>query len=119
MAPSQVVQYKSNHIPYYNEETYSKIKNCNLLLTTAIKSKNQNDWRNFRNNRNILDKELKKLKSNYISEKMTYTKNNWKLVKQFNKLLYTCILKVPVCLTKRCATLKPQKLWAYKEIVSV
>ena len=73
LAPSKVVQYKSNHIPYYNEDTHSKIKECNKLLTNAIQSKDKNDWRHYRNNKNILEKEIKTLKTNYISNKMKDT----------------------------------------------
>ena len=55
------------------------------MLTNAIQSKDKNDWRHYRNNKNILDKEIKTLKTNYISNKMKDTKNNWKFLKQYNK----------------------------------
>ena len=51
LAPSKIVQFKINRIPYCNEEIITKINHCNNLLTTAINSKDQNDWRNFRYNK--------------------------------------------------------------------
>ena len=44
LAPSKLVQYKSNHIPYYNSDIRGKIKGCNSLLTQAISSKSKEDW---------------------------------------------------------------------------
>ena len=62
LAPEKIVQYKSNHVPYYNQDTYTKIDHCNKLLTEAISSKDKSAWRNFRNTKHILDKEIKQLK---------------------------------------------------------
>ena len=85
LAPSKVVQYKSDHIPYYNAKIRQKLKSCDLMLSKAILSKEKDDWRNFRNFRNSLDKEIKVLKTEYIKSKMTDNKNNWKFLKKFNK----------------------------------
>ena len=78
LAPSKLVQHNNNHIPYYNNEIRDRLKNCNILLTKAISSKNKDDWRQFRNFRNTVNKEIKVLKTDYIREKMTDSKNNWK-----------------------------------------
>ena len=87
LAPEKIVQYKSNHVPYYSQDNYAKIDHCNELLTKAISSKDKSDWRNFRNTKNILDKEIKQLISNYISNRMTDTKNDWKFLQQHNKCI--------------------------------
>ena len=49
LAPSKLVQFKSNHIPYYISDIREKLKGCDNLLTQAISSKSKEDWRNFRN----------------------------------------------------------------------
>ena len=76
LAPSKLVQFKSNHIPYYNSDICEKLKGCDNLLTQAISSKSKEDWRNFRNFRNSVNKEIKVLKTDYIKNNMTDTKNN-------------------------------------------
>ena len=36
LAPSKMVQYKTNYIPYYNNEIREEIDNCNNMLPKAI-----------------------------------------------------------------------------------
>ena len=74
LAPEKIVQYKSNHVQYYNQDTCAKIDYCNKLLTEAISSKDKSAWQNFRNTKHILDKEIKQLKSNYISNRLSNKK---------------------------------------------
>ena len=68
-----------------NADIHEKLKSCNKMLTKAISSKRKDDWRNFRNFRNSLDKEIKVLKTDYIKSNMTDNTNNWKFLKKFNK----------------------------------
>ena len=44
LAPSKIVQLKNNHIPYYDNKIRAKVKECDKLLTSAIKSNKIEDW---------------------------------------------------------------------------
>ena len=60
IAPQSYVQYKTDHAPYLNDEVKQEIKNNNDLLSKAIDTGDPEDWRYFRNNRNITQKKNKK-----------------------------------------------------------
>ena len=61
-----------------------KIEENKKMLETAIKSQNICDWRNFHNNRAILNKKKnKKLKSDYITSKFEHNRDKWKILKEF------------------------------------
>ena len=85
LAPGKLVQYRHNYLPYYNNEIKDEIKRCNDILTQAIKKNDPNYWREFRNKKNLLNKEIKNLKSKYLKSKLTQKNNNWKFLKQYNK----------------------------------
>ena len=53
-----------------------------LDTAKVISSKNRDDWQNFRNSTNILNKEIKGLKMEYIKNNMMEAKNNWKFLKK-------------------------------------
>ena len=85
LAPGKLVQYRHDYLPYYNNEIKDEIKRCNDILTQAIKNNDPNYWREFRNKKNLLNKEIKNLKSKYLKSKLTQKNNNWKFLKQYNK----------------------------------
>ena len=61
------------------------IKNCNSKLTNAIKENKVENWRDFRNCRNNLQKVIKRKKKDYLKSKFDHTKDKWKFLKKFNK----------------------------------
>ena len=86
LAPGKLTQYRTNYIPYYNSEIVEQIRVCNNLLTNAIKSHDQDNWREYRNKKSSVNKEIKQLKSKYLKSKLTEKNNNWKFLKNYNKL---------------------------------
>ena len=62
IAPLKVVNFKKNYAPYLSDELKTELKNINNLLTNAIKSKNQDDWRLYRHKKNALNKKSMKQK---------------------------------------------------------
>ena len=85
LAPSSIVQYKHNYIPYYNKEILEEIRLCENLLTSAIKSNERDNWRQYRNSRNILNKNIKIAKSKFLNQKLTEKNNNLKFLKGYHK----------------------------------
>ena len=85
LAPGRLTQFKHNYIPYYNLEIKEEIRVCNNMLTKAIESNSQNDWRGYRNKKSYLNKEIKRLKSVYLKSKLTEKNYNWKFIKKYNK----------------------------------
>ena len=84
LAPATYHQFKQNYIPYYTPKIIDDIRYCNNLLTKAIQTHDSENWRNYRTNRSILNKNIKKVKREYIKNNLTRGKNKWKTVKKFN-----------------------------------
>ena len=85
IAPPKIVQFRKNYTPYYTEEIRNNIKESETLLNIAIKNYNQDDWRNFKNFRNKLCKDVAQEKTKYIETKFQNKGTQWKFLKQFNK----------------------------------
>ena len=83
IAPKKFINFKKNHAPFLNQEIKNDIKNNHLLLTKAIESKNQEDWRNFRNSKINTNKKIESAKKKYLNEKLANAKHGWKLLNQF------------------------------------
>ena len=56
------------------------------MLTSAIKNNDLDDWRNFRNFKNGLDKEIKSAKQSYLKNKFDNSKDKWKTLKSTNNI---------------------------------
>merc|ERR1712240_205865 len=56
----------------------------NTLLTDAITKYDNDSWRQFRTNRNILDKNINKIKQDYLKNKFIETNDRWKMIKDYN-----------------------------------
>ena len=81
LAPGKAQQFKTNYIPYYNNEIRDEINRCNEILTKAIKTNNTENWRVFRNTRAVLNKNINSKKSEYLKSKLTEKNNNRKVLK--------------------------------------
>lgn len=84
IAPSKIIQYKKDYVPYHNNEIRNNLKESEQLLNKAIKNYDQNDWRNFRNYRNKLSKDIDNEKNKYIQNKFRDKDKQWQFLKQFN-----------------------------------
>ena len=84
IAPAKIVQYKKDFCPYYDSNIVNKLKLSNVMLTAAINSHNQNDWRAFKNDRNDLSKIIDKAKSTYCKNNFKNKNKQWKFIKNFN-----------------------------------
>ena len=78
IAPPKVVQYRKNYVPYYNDEIRNKLIESQNLLNKAIKTYQQDDWRNFKHFRNNLSKDINNAKSKYIKDNFKDKSKQWK-----------------------------------------
>ena len=76
LAPVKLVQFRNNYIPYYNTKIHEEIQICNNILTQAIKTHSPDHWRQYRNKKTLLNKEIKLLKNKYLKAKLSEKNNN-------------------------------------------
>jgi len=62
----------------------TEIDRVNSLLTSAINKYDNNSWRIYRTNRNILDKIIKQKKHDHLLNKFKGTNDRWKMIKEHN-----------------------------------
>ena len=56
IAPSKIVQFKKDFIPYYNSNIRQQLKDTETLLQTAIHTYEFEHWVEYKNKRNITKK---------------------------------------------------------------
>ena len=83
IAPLKVVNFKKNYAPYLSDEIKTELKNINNLLTNAIKSKNQDDWRLYRHEKNTLNKKIDEAKTIFLKNKLGHPSKGWKVLNEF------------------------------------
>ena len=96
LAPPKTVNYETNYAPYLNKNLREKQKSQKAYLKRAIASNNINDWREYRNFRNTLTKEIKIEKTKYIKEKFNNTEKVWdelKVITKTNKIVTPQLIK--------------------------
>ena len=81
----KIIQFTKKYIPFYNEELRNNIYENNKLLTKAIDSNEIEDWRNFKNKRNSMQKDIQKVKTSYYKEKFENNKDKWKILKEIHE----------------------------------
>ena len=74
IAPKKWINFKKNYAPFLNEEIKNHIQSNHNLLTKAIKSKKQEDWRQFRHDRQITNKKIETAKTEYLKGKLGQSK---------------------------------------------
>ena len=62
----------------------TEIDRVNKLLTEAITKYDNDTWRQFRTNRNILEKNINKIKQDYLKNKFKGTNDRWRMIKDYN-----------------------------------
>ena len=75
LAPAKIVQFKAQYTPFLTDSIKRDMEYTKILLDKAIKTHGINDWREYKNHRNTINKQLKILKRNYIKQKFKDTKN--------------------------------------------
>ena len=76
IAPSKVVQYRSDYVPYYNEDILNDMTKQKAMLNRAILSNSHDDWREFKNFRTTVDKKIKNAKTDYLKKILMTTETN-------------------------------------------
>ena len=84
IAPSKIVQYRKDYIPYYNPNILQELELNKSLLNKAIYTNKHDDWLEFKNFRNTLDKKIRNAKSEYLEKNFADKKCQWKFLKKFN-----------------------------------
>ena len=86
LAPRRRIVNNKKFQPFYNNEIRDQMAEVDRLLTVAIKSKKQDDWRLRNHQRNLLYKNIEVAKSKYLAEKLNDKKRGWDEIKNFNGL---------------------------------
>ena len=60
--------YKNDYIKYHDDKIRNDLKLQQHFLDKAIKSGHIDDWRNFKNFKNILSKEINNKKRIYVQQ---------------------------------------------------
>ena len=76
------MNFQKNYTPYLNKDLQLQIKENHKQLTTAIKSKCSNEWRKFRVNRYMLNKQIEKAKTDYLKTKLSDNIQGWKILEK-------------------------------------
>ena len=84
IAPQKILQFKKDHIPYYTKEILEDIQISNLLLEKAIKENNLPNWREFKNDKAILNKKIESAKSDFFEKRFDSKSDQWNFLKTFN-----------------------------------
>ena len=84
LAPPKITQYKTNYTPYIDDNIKRQMDMTQTLLNKAINTHGINDWIEYKNHRNLINKQIRKLKKEYIRKKFKQQNNKYKFIKQFN-----------------------------------
>ena len=85
IAPSKTIQYKKNYQPFIDNNIREQMNNTQILLNKAIETQEFSDWTEYKNSRNITQKQLKLAKKNYTIAKFKKSRDKWATVKNLNK----------------------------------
>ena len=76
IAPSKKIQCNNSYVPWLNEEFQRESKIKDNLHRIAKGTNNEEDWRNFRAQRNLVTKMNKANKSKYFNYQLNIKKND-------------------------------------------
>ena len=87
MAPVKVIQVRSSYAPWMSAETKARVKERNLAQEKASETQNEEDWKNYKKLRNVINNSLKVEKKNWQENKLNSFGNDtssvWKNVKNW------------------------------------
>merc|ERR1712240_396692 len=70
VAPQTKRQVKKNYTPYLNKETRQEKKQLHKMHTKAKQTQENDHWREYKNQKAILNKKINKQKQEYINKKI-------------------------------------------------
>merc|ERR1712240_335583 len=84
IAPRTKRQVKKNYTPYINKETREAKKKLNEMHNKAKQTQQDEDWREYKNQRATINKQVDKQKQEYITKKLNNSENRWKTLNDIN-----------------------------------
>ena len=90
IAPASRCMTNKLNQPYLSSVLREEMAEAHRLLTTAISSKDKDDWRYYTNKRNKMNKNIDKAKSEYLLSKLNNNRQCWRDLKSYNGLNKAC-----------------------------
>merc|ERR1712240_36348 len=84
IAPRTKRQVKKNYTPYLNKETREAKKKLNEMHNKAKQTQQDDDWREYKNQRAIINKQVDTQKQEYITKRLNNSENRWKTLNDIN-----------------------------------
>ena len=82
LAPARIVQFRVDYTPFLNDKMNRELDFNKNLLNKAILTHGKEDWQEYKNHRNTINKQIKILKKQYFKKKFKQTNNKYKFIKQ-------------------------------------
>merc|ERR1712240_159741 len=84
IAPKTKRQVKKNYTPYLNKETREGKKKLNQMHNKAKQTQQDEDWREYKNLRATINKQIDRQKQEYINKKLNNSEDRWKTLNEIN-----------------------------------
>merc|ERR1711954_230420 len=84
IAPRTKRQTKKNYTPYLNKETREAKKKLNEIHNKAKQTQQDDDWREYKNQRATINKQVDNQKQEYITKRLNNSENRWKTLNDIN-----------------------------------
>merc|ERR1712240_733827 len=77
-------QVKKNYTPYLNKETREGKKKLYQMHNKAKERQDNDDWREYKNYRAAINKQIDRQKQEYINKKLNNSEDRWKFLNEIN-----------------------------------
>merc|ERR1712240_891276 len=84
IAPRTKRQVKKNYTPYLNKETREGKKKLYQMHKKAKQTQQNDDWREYKNYRATINKQIDRQKQEYINKKLDNSEDRWKTLNEIN-----------------------------------
>merc|ERR1712240_269665 len=84
IAPRTKRQVKKNYTPYLNKETREGKKKLYQMHNKAKQTQQDEDWREYKNYRATINKQIDRQKQEYINKKLDNSEDRWKTLNKIN-----------------------------------
>merc|ERR1712240_894556 len=84
IAPCTVKQERKMYAPYIDTNLRNKQRILQKLYNKAKRTKNNEDWLNYKNKKSNINKEAAKQRKKYIANKINSANDRWKALKDIN-----------------------------------
>merc|ERR1712243_427621 len=75
---------KKNYTPYLSKETRERKKKLNQMHNKAKQTQQDEDWREYKNYRATINKQIDRQKQEYINKKLNNSEDRWKTLNEIN-----------------------------------